>query len=72
MDSAQANTSWAIKLTSCKNPGFTDMDLSSNTAGAVAFYGKGVYTVSEAISSFTIAVGSPATWDNGTYIVWGA
>ena len=72
MGSAQAQTSWAIKLTNCKNPGFTDMDLKSNYEGIISFVGKGVYTVSEAISSFTIAVGSPATWDNGSYIVWGA
>ena len=72
MASSQADTSWAIKLTNCKNPGFTDMDLTANVAQYIGFYGKGVYTVSEAISSFTIAVGSPATWDNGSYIVWGA
>jgi hypothetical protein len=72
MDTAQAQTSWAIKLTNCKNTGFTDMDLTSNLSGVIIFNGKGIYTVSEAVSSFTIAVGSPATWDNGSYVVWGA
>ncbi len=71
MDSGTANTSWAIKLTNCKNPGFTDIDLINNFP-SISFQGKGVYTKSEAISSFTVAVGSPATWDNGSYIVWGA
>jgi len=72
MASSQAQTAWAIKLTNCKNPGFTDVDFTSTYDGQNGFNNKGVYKVSEAISSFTVAVGSPATWDNGSYVVWGA
>ena len=72
MTSNQAQTAWAIKLTNCKNAGFTDLDFTSNYDGQQGFNNKGVYKVSEAISSLTIAVGSPATWDNGSYVVWGA
>ena len=72
MDAEQAQTAWAIKLTNCKNPGFTDMDFTANYQGTKGFNCKGVYAVNEAISSFTVSVGSPATFNNGSYIVYGA
>jgi hypothetical protein len=71
-----SNNSFAIKLTNCKNPGFTDVDIvtqyEDHLAGAPAFtVTKGIYTVSEAVSSITLR-NSGGTWAGGTYIVWGA
>lgn len=71
-----SNNSFAIKLTNCKNPGFTDVDIvtqyEDHLAGSPAFtVTKGIYTVSEAVSSITLR-NSGGTWAGGTYTVWGA
>jgi hypothetical protein len=67
---------FTAKLTNCKNPGFTDVDIKSsfnaNAAGSQGFYdAKGIFTSSAAVSSITIR-NSGGTWSAGTYTVWGA
>ena len=66
---------FGIKLTNCKNLGFTDIDIQSrflNSASTeVAAWYKGIYTKSEAVSSITLRAGG-GTWAGGTYTVWGA
>ena len=65
-----------IKLTNCKNAGFTDIDFSTvwqigyttTYNGSVA---KGIYTKNEAVSSITLR-NSGGNWAGGTYTVWGA
>ena len=66
-----------IKLTNCKNAGFTDAQWNSSymigytsTIGSV-IGARGVYTKNEAISSITLR-NSGGTWAGGTYTVWGA
>ena len=65
-----AGNMFAIKLTNCKNPGFTDIDWVNRYEGN-SFNSKGIFTKSEAVSSFTVSCGS-ATFDNGNYYVYGA
>ena len=67
---------FAVKLTNCKNPGFTDIDSIAtyvNIPDEIKSYTyiKGVYTKSEAVSSITL-INSGGNWSAGTYIVWGA
>ena len=67
---------FAVKLTNCKNPGFTDVDSIAtyiNIPDEVKSYThiKGIFTKSEAVSSITL-LNSGGTWSGGTYIVWGA
>jgi hypothetical protein len=67
---------YVVKLTNCKNSGFTDIDIAGryvpNASGTNGFYiAKGVYTKSEAVSSITLR-NSGGTWAGGTYTVWGA
>jgi hypothetical protein len=63
----------ALKLTNCKTAGFTDWDLinRSYTGTNRAFLQKGVFTVSEAVSSLVLLNGG-GNWSAGTYILWGA
>lgn len=65
-----------IKLTNCKNAGFTDIDwfsawMQAGTSTIQAQVAKGIYTKSEAVSSITLRSGG-GTWSAGTYTVWGA
>jgi hypothetical protein len=74
MQTASANSSFVIKLTNCKNAGFTDVDFVSGyskTEGGTMFVSKGVFTRSEAISSLSMFI-SGTTFNNGDYTVWGA
>jgi hypothetical protein len=71
-----ATNVYAIKLTNCKNAGFTDIDSlvqffnSSNEVSSPAHI-KGIFTASEAVSSITLR-NSGGSWAGGTYTVWGA
>jgi hypothetical protein len=66
-----------IKLTNCKNAGFTDAQWNSSymigytTQIGSVIGARGVYTKNEAISSITLR-NSGGTWAGGTYTVWGA
>jgi len=67
---------FTAKLTNCKNPGFTDVDIKStylaNTSGSQAFFnGKGIFASSATVSSIVLS-NSGGTWSAGTYYVWGA
>jgi len=70
------NNSFAIKLTNCKNPGFTDMDSYGyfNFGGSQRYIqiAKGVYKSSAAVSSLQIENTQGYTWNAGTYTLWGA
>jgi hypothetical protein len=71
-----SNNIFLIKFTNCKNPGFTDMDMISfyTTGGSVQAYeySKGVYTVSEAVSSIEIKNDVAQSFSQGSYVLWGA
>jgi hypothetical protein len=66
---------YLIKLTNCKNAGFTDVDWSATYRNTNLDYtlgvAKGLYDRSEAISSITL-LASGGTWAGGDYYVWGA
>ena len=66
---------YTFKLTNCKNAGFTDIDIVSSYRNADivpgAFFAKGVYTKSEAVSTVDLK-NNGGTWSAGTYTVWGA
>jgi hypothetical protein len=72
--STGANAYFLSKLTNCKNAGFTDIDStvnSQNTNGSYFINYKGVYKVSEAVSSLVI-IANGTTFTGGTYILFGA
>jgi hypothetical protein len=66
---------WGIKLTNCKNAGFTDVDTIAKfqevSTADITAHTKGIYTKSEAVSSITLR-NAGGTWAGGTYTVWGA
>jgi len=66
---------YSLRLFNCKNAGFTTYDNTSSGAyggGGFLFTSfKGVYSVSEAVSSLVIA-NSGGDWAGGTYTLWGA
>ncbi len=74
-DRTSVNNVHVVKLTNCKNAGFTDVDIYSTYlrgGGGQAFDAfKGIYTKSEAISTIDLRQ-SGGTWAGGTYYVWGA
>lgn len=63
----------AATLTNCKSTGFTNWDSNCRayTGANKAHFIKGVYTVSEAVSSLVI-FNSGGNWAGGTYTLWGA
>jgi hypothetical protein len=63
----------ALTLTNCKTAGFTNWDSNCRvyTGANKAHFIKGVYTVSEAVSSLVI-FNSGGNWAGGTYTLWGA
>ena len=67
-----ANVMW-VKLTNCKNAGFTDFLMTSRvydgTNDVQQF--SGIYKVSEAVSSL-VFLNSGGNWSGGTYYVWGS
>jgi len=71
-----SNIIYLVKFTNCKNAGFTDIDMISyyTTASSLPAYewSKGVYTVSEAVSSIQIKNDIAATFNQGSYTLWGA
>jgi hypothetical protein len=72
---ANSSNVFAIKITNCKNPGFTDVDIISKYQKTdttdVTCIAKGVYTKSEAVSSITLR-NAGGTFSAGSYTVWGA
>ena len=73
----RANNSnvFAVKLTNCKNAGFTDYSVSSTyvrvSGGQGSLSAKGIYKKSEAVSSITLR-NAGGNWAGGTYEIWGA
>jgi hypothetical protein len=71
-----SNNISVIKLTNCKNPGFTDAEWTTAwqlgfTNARAGLAARGVYTKNETVSSITLR-NSGGTWAGGTYTVWGA
>jgi len=69
------NNVFAIKLSNAKNPGFTEYWLQTNYSDNNARIGEttnGVYSVSEAVSSFQFLLRNGNTFTGGTYWIWGA
>lgn len=66
---------YIVRFFNCKNAGFTSYDINSpfydNSYGTSGAWGKGIYTVSETVSSLVIA-NTGGNWNNGTYTLWGA
>jgi hypothetical protein len=66
---------YLVKLTNCKNAGFTDVDIQTSFldtgSNQVLGVAKGIYDKSEAVSSITLRAGG-GTWAGGDYYVWGA
>jgi hypothetical protein len=64
---------YGLKLTNCKQAGFTDYSLVSRvyTGANTGVMFQGIYTVSEAVSSLVI-LNAGGTWAGGTYILWGS
>lgn len=70
------SNTYTAKFTNCKTTGFTDMESNSaydSSAGerGVEYY-RGVYKVSEAVSSLSVFISNGYTFNNGNYILWGA
>ena len=66
---------FAIKLTNCKNAGFTDVDYDVNWRDANHRFhekSKGIYKVSEAVSSLQFFTTGSVTFTAGNYYVYGA
>jgi hypothetical protein len=74
-NSASGSNVFVVKLTNCKNAGFTDMDVKSvfqRGGGGTGFWtAKGIYTKSESVSTIDLR-NAGGTWAAGTYYVWGA
>jgi hypothetical protein len=70
-----STNNYLAKLTNCKNPGFTDVDIQTTFldtgSNQVLGMAKGIYDKSEAVSSITLRAGG-GTWAGGDYYVWGA
>ena len=68
---------FVYKLTNCKNPGFTDIDIRYNGynggagSGLAEIY-RGIYTGSSTVSSLQFFDTSRQTFSTGTYTLWGA
>jgi hypothetical protein len=67
---------FAVKLTNCKNAGFTDIDsiatYKTNPDEVKGYtHIKGIFTVSAAVTSITLRA-TGGTWSAGTYTVWGS
>lgn len=75
---ANGNNNILLKMTNCKNPGFTDFDVDSfyrTGSGATEkthIFGKGIFTNAAAVSSFQIGNDGGFTFTAGTYTLWGA
>jgi hypothetical protein len=72
----QTTTVSVVKLTNCKQAGFTDADIHSTYfrgggGGDTVASFKGIFTVSQAVSSIKM-FNSGGDWSAGTYIVWGS
>jgi hypothetical protein len=73
-----ANNNYSIKLTNCKNAGFTDVNIISGYYGSggggldVFETYRGIYKVSEAISSINLLISAGYSFNGGTYTLWGA
>jgi hypothetical protein len=68
---------WIIKLTNCKTAGFTDIDTICKYNDADYGYDeletmKGIYAVSETVSSLELTTNSTLTFTAGSYTLWGA
>ena len=63
----------ALTLTNCKSAGFTNYDANCRayTGTNRAYFLKGIYTQSEAVSSLVI-LNNGGNWAGGTYTLWGA
>jgi hypothetical protein len=63
----------SVKLTNCKNAGFTDYMSVASYYGATysSSIGHGVYPVSAAVSSLVLS-NSGGNFSTGTYYLWGA
>jgi hypothetical protein len=65
-----------VKLTNCKNTGFTNFDILSTYVDAAGstrynFIANGVFESSAAVSSISFATASAFTFNNGTYRIYG-
>jgi hypothetical protein len=75
IDCTNAANHFILKLTNCKNPGFTDIDATSSWRDANNAWtesSKGVFTNSAAVSSVQFFTTGTTTFTEGDYIVWGA
>jgi hypothetical protein len=75
IDCTNAANHFILKLTNCKNPGFTDIDATSSWRDANNAWtesSKGIFTNSAAVSSFQFFTTGSTTFTEGDYIVWGA
>ena len=73
---AQSNNNsnmYSVRFFNCKNPGFTTYDITTNVYAGNTYFNisKGVYKVSETVSSLVFANWG-GNWTAGTYVLWGA
>ena len=73
---SNANNTYTLKLTNCKNAGFTDYDFLSNYRSSttdINTWGNGVFTTAAAVSSLVVTTLNGYTFNGtGTYELFGA